>query len=72
MVCDFFIIFTFLFKKKCILFFIVSSPLNFREFGRNSQNSQKFLLAKLSAPKVCSKKNPKKQRRYFEYTEHVP
>ena len=26
--------------------------LNFREFGQNSRNSRKFLLAKVSAPKV--------------------
>ena len=26
--------------------------LNFREFGQNSQNSRKFLLAKVSAPKT--------------------
>ena len=30
--------------------------LNFREFGQNSRNSRKFLLAKVSAPKVDTSK----------------
>ena len=46
-------------KKKKLKNFVfinfresVNIELNFREFGQNSRNSRKFLLAKVSAPKV--------------------